>query len=189
MPHKRGKLFIISGPSGAGKGSVIQKAREIGPDIKTTISVTTRPKRPGEKDGVDYHFVTEEDFDDKVKKGYFVEWVELYGYKYGTPKDQVDDAVRTGENIFLEIDIQGAGEVKKLMPESVLIFIMPPSLEELEKRLKRRKTEKEETLTKRIRLAKEEIAAYDFYDYVIVNDKLDKAAKELADIISKESDG
>jgi guanylate kinase len=181
-----GKLFVISGPSGVGKGTLIVQLIEQVPDLYLSISATTRSKRLNEKDGVDYYFLTEEEFLKKQKKNEFLEFAKVHGYYYGTFHETVKDKLNNGISVILEIDVQGALEVKKKISEAILIFIMPPSMEELENRLRNRSTETEEALKNRIEIAKEEVGYVYEYKYVIVNDNLYNAACELAEVIKKE---
>lgn len=184
VTKRTGHLFIISGPSGAGKGSVLRAAaKKI--DINLSVSVTNRPKRAGESSDRDYHFVDAETFDRLIKENKLLEWAELYGYKYGTPRDYVNKKIAQSEDVFLEIDVQGAKQVKEQNPDSILIFIMPPSLEELKRRLIERGSESAESIEKRINLAKNEVEATGLYDYVIVNDKIENAANKLIDVIKE----
>lgn len=186
--HKRGHLFIISGPSGAGKGSVLRVAsQKIG--INLSISVTSRAKRRDEQDGKHYFFVSESKFNQLIDDNELLEWAQLYGNKYGTPRDYVDRQLQNGEDVYLEIDVQGAKQVKKAKPDSVLIFIMPPTLQELEKRLTKRNTETKEAIERRLELAKHELEAAVVYDYIIVNDDLEKASDELVRIVEEVHSG
>lgn len=186
--HERGHLFIVSGPSGAGKGSVLKAAsRKI--NINLSISVTNRPKRETEENGKDYFFVESAQFDKLVNENKLLEWAELYGHKYGTPSDYVNEKIENGEDIYLEIDVQGARQVKKKVPDSVLIFIKAPTLLELEKRLAHRNTESKEAIEKRLEFAKSELEAAVAYDYIIENDNLDKAADEFVRIVKEVHSG
>lgn len=181
-----GRLFVISGPSGVGKGTLIAQLVEQIPDLYISISATTRSKRLNERDGVDYYFLTEEEFLKKQKKNEFLEFAKVYGYYYGTFYETVKDKLNNGISVILEIDVQGALEVKKKISEAILIFIMPPSTEELENRLRNRSTETEEALRNRVEIAKKEIDYISEYKYVIVNDNLNNAARKLAEVIKKE---
>lgn len=186
--HERGHLFIVSGPSGAGKGSVLKAvSRKI--DINLSISVTDRPKRETEEYGKDYFFVEKRQFEKLVNENKLIEWAELYGHKYGTPSDYVNEKLANGEDIYLEIDVQGARQVKKKVPGSVLIFIKAPTLMELEKRLAHRNTESKKAIEKRLEVAKNELEAAVAYDYIIVNDNLDKAADEFLRIVKEVHSG
>ena len=176
------RLYVISGSSGVGKGTVIKEFLKKHPDFKLSISCTTRKKRDGEEHGVNYFFVTKEEFASYIKNNEFLEWAEFSGNHYGTRKDFVEKCLKNGENLILEIDTQGALQVKSLMPEAVLIFIAPPSIEELEARLRGRHTEDEQTIQKRLNEAKREIEAGKKFDYQIVNDNLEEALNNLQKI-------
>lgn len=181
-----GQFFVLSAPSGAGKTTLANRLFTDFPDIMASISCTTRPPRAGEKDGVDYYFIDEELFRQRIAQGDFFEWEEVHGYLYGTPRDALMQRRERGGDTVLDIDVKGALSVKNAFPESHLIFVMPPSLEDLEKRLMARKTEKGETLKRRLDNAKWEMAERDKFDYVIVNDDLDRAYAELKKIILTE---
>jgi len=178
----RGRLFIISGCSGAGKGTLIKLFLEKNPDIKLSVSAATRKPREGEKDGVNYFFVSKEEFKRSIENNEFLEWAEFCGNYYGTKKDFVQKTLDKGIDLILEIDVQGARQVKKKMPEAKTVFIMPPNLEVLEKRLRGRNTESEEAVLKRLSEAQREIEAGKSFDYKIVNDKLETALDDLQKI-------
>lgn len=183
---KKGTLFIISGPSGVGKGTIRQKVMEEKDlNLVYSVSMTTRQMRPGEKDGVDYYFVSDETFMENLKKGNFLEYNLFVGHSYGTPKDKVNALLEEGKNVLLEIDVNGAKQVMEKEKGVVSIFILPPSFEELEKRIRGRMTEKEQDIEGRLERAKKEMALKDRYSYCVVNDDLTRAAKEVADIIKK----
>lgn len=182
------KLFVVSGPSGVGKGTVLKGFLAENPDFMLSISCTTRAPRAGEADGVNYFFITKEDFKDCIENDKFLEWAEFAGNFYGTKKKFINQCLAEGKDIILEIDTQGALQVKKQMPEAVLIFICPPSLEDLEKRLRGRHTEEEEAIQKRLEAVKEELSRAENFDYKIVNDDLDNAITELERIISGEQE-
>lgn len=177
------KLFVISGSSGVGKGTVIKEFLKKHPDFKLSISCTTRSKREGEVHGINYFFLTPEEFKKCIDSGEFLEWAEFSGNQYGTKKDFVENSLKNGENLILEIDTKGALNVKKLMPDSVLIFIAPPSLEELESRLRGRHTETEEAIQKRLASIKQELENSKHFDYEIINDTVDNAVNKLEEII------
>ena len=183
---RKGLLMLISGPSGTGKGTVCDLLRQKHPEISYSISATTRQPRPGEQDGVNYYFYTKEKFREMIDQGQLLEWAEVYGNFYGTPKQKVLDRLDAGEDILLEIDTQGALNVMKVMPEGLFIFLLPPSLEELAARLKGRGTETEESLHRRLGAAVDEIKLATKYRYVVVNDKVEDAEETIANIIEAE---
>ena len=183
---RKGLLILISGPSGTGKGTVCDLLRQKHPEISNSISATTRQPRPGEQDGVNYYFYTKEKFREMIDQGQLLEWAEVYGNFYGTPKQKVLDRLDAGEDILLEIDTQGALNVMKVMPEGLFIFLLPPSLEELAARLKGRGTETEESLHRRLGAAVDEIKLATKYRYVVVNDKVEDAEETIANIIEAE---
>ena len=183
---RKGLLILISGPSGTGKGTVCDLLRQKHPEISYSISATTRQPRPGEQDGVNYYFYTKEKFREMIDQGQLMEWAEVYGNFYGTPKQKVLDRLEAGEDILLEIDTQGALNVMKVMPEGLFIFLLPPSLEELAARLKGRGTETEESLHRRLGAAVDEIKLATKYRYVVVNDKVEDAEETIANIIEAE---
>lgn len=183
---RKGLLILISGPSGTGKGTVCDLLRQKHPEISYSISATTRHPRPGEQDGVNYYFYTKEKFREMIDQGQLLEWAEVYGNFYGTPKQKVLDRLDAGEDILLEIDTQGALNVMKVMPEGLFIFLLPPSLEELAARLKGRGTETEESLHRRLGAAVDEIKLATKYRYVVVNDKVEDAEETIANIIEAE---
>ena len=177
-----GKLYVISGSSGVGKGTVIKEFLNKHPNFKLSISCTTRSKREGEVDGVNYFFLSQEEFKKCIENNEFLEWAEFSGNCYGTKKAFVEKCLSKGENLILEIDTKGALNVKKIMPNANLIFIAPPSLEELEARLRGRHTETEEAIQKRLASIKSEIENSKHYDYMVVNDTVENAVKQIEDI-------
>lgn len=177
---------MFSAPSGTGKTSIIKGVLTEFPDLSFSISVTTRSRRPIEKDDIDYYFVTEEVFKEKVKNDEFLEWGKFFGYYYGTLKEVVFKEINSGRSILLEVDVKGAINIKDAVPESVLIFISPPSMYELKKRLYNRKTESDEDFEKRIKRAEMELEYRDKFDYHIYNFNLDDAQKEVNEIIKNE---
>ena len=177
-----GKLYVISGSSGVGKGTVINKFLSLHPEFKLSISCTTRGMREGEMDGFNYFFLTKEEFENCIKNNEFLEWAEFSGNRYGTKKEFVEKCLAKGENLILEIDTKGALNVKKIMPEANLIFIAPPSIEELEARLRGRHTETEEAIQKRLASIKLEIENSKHYDYVVTNDTVENAVKQIEKI-------
>lgn len=180
---KTGKLFVLSGPSGVGKGTLRQHALNNAPNLKYSISCTTRKPREGETDGVDYRFISHEIFRDYILRELFLEYAHVHEDYYGTLKADVVNELESGYDVLLEIDVQGALQVKKKMPGAVLIFVAPPSVEVLTKRLTGRGTESAESLSVRLSNAIGELALKDKYDYVIVNDDLESACDELRRII------
>lgn len=183
---EKGRLFIISAPAGTGKTTLVHMLKEEFPCIRQSISYTTRLPRDGEQDGVDYLFVTREEFEKKIEAGDFLEHVELYGTYYGTSKSWVEKHLSRGEHIILVIDTQGAALLKKRTPHLCSIFILPPSLDELHSRLVKRKTESEEAIEKRFVIAKGEMAKSSEYDYTIINDDLAVAYQVLRSIFIAE---
>jgi guanylate kinase len=180
---KQGRLIVISGPSGTGKGSIIKKVMERWPAAEFSISMTTRGKREGEEHGVHYYFATREEFEATIEDGGFLEWADVFGNYYGTPKAPVEKRLAEGADIILDIDIQGAMNVRKAMPEAVLIFILPPSIKELRRRLEHRGTDAQDVIEKRLAKALTEIGTAREYDYVVVNDDLDVAAEQVLSIV------
>jgi guanylate kinase len=173
------RLFVVSGPSGVGKGTLVSRVRGQRPDLGLTVSATTRQPRPGEVDGTSYYFLSVEDFEQRVAAGEFLEWANVFGNRYGTLRSEVDRNLDAGKSVILEIDVQGALNVRKLMPEAVLVFIEPPSFEALESRLRGRGTEEEEVVQVRLKTAKEELELAPSYDERIVNDDLQEATSEF----------
>lgn len=178
---KRGLLLVISGPAGSGKGTVIKTLMEKEKDIAYSVSATTRAPRPGEIDGVNYHFITVDDFKSRIATGGILEYTEYCGNFYGTPKKEAEEVLASGRNLILEIEVEGAGNVKKLCPEAVLIMLLPPSHAEQEKRLRGRGTEPEDKILARLAKAKEEIKQLGLYDYIVYN--MDGEAEKCADDI------
>ncbi len=182
----QGRLFIVAGCSGVGKGTLLKLFLEQNPGIKLSISATTRQPREGEIDGVNYFFLKKEDFIKSVEQGEFLEWTQFSGNYYGTKKSFVEKTLNKGTDLILEIEVNGAKNVKSQMPEAVTIFIMPPSVETLEERLRGRHTEDEASIRKRLNEAQREISEGKNFDYTIVNDNLDDAIKNLKLIFDKE---
>ena len=180
---KRGLLLVISGPAGSGKGTVIKTLIEKEKDIAYSVSATTRAPRPGEVDGVNYHFITVDDFKSRIEQGGILEYTEYCGNFYGTPKKEAEEVLESGRNLILEIEVEGAGNVKRLCPEAVLIMLLPPSHAEQEKRLRGRGTEPEDKILARLAKAREEIKQLGLYDYIVYN-KDGEAEKCADDIIS-----
>ena len=181
----KGKLLVLSGPSGAGKSTGVSKLMERRGDVCFSVSATTRAPRPGEQDGVNYFFVTRERFEEMVRTGELLEHAEYVGNCYGTPRAYVEQRLEAGYNVILDIEVQGARQVMEAAPEAVLVFLIPPTLAELERRLRARGTESDEVIRGRLERAKEECRS-DFYRYIVINDDADTAAKELDAIITAE---
>ncbi|MCD7780949.1 MAG: guanylate kinase [Candidatus Gastranaerophilales bacterium] len=182
----KGHLYIISGCSGVGKGTLLKLFLQKNPEVKLSISATTRLPRENEKDGINYFFISKEEFLSEVNNNEFLEWAEFSGNYYGTKKSFVEKTLNEGNDLILEIEVQGAKQVKTKMPEAITIFIMPPSVDTLEERLRGRHTEDEETIQKRLHEANREIEAGKNFDYKIINDNLDDALINLQKIFNKE---
>ena len=182
----KGKLFVITAPSGAGKTSLIEALMRDDPSLKLSISYTTRAPRPGEKNAVDYHFVDDKTFLAMRERGEFLESAEVHGYRYGTSKKVITEALARGEDLILEIDWQGARQVRAIYPQAVGIFILPPSVEELERRMRSRGQDAEEVIRRRVEAAREELTHAGEFKYAIINKHFDTAKQELAEIIRKE---
>lgn len=186
MRQRKGSLFVVSAPSGAGKTTLCWKLCDSLAGIKHSVSYTTRNPRPGETDGVHYTFVDEDEFRSMITDGEFVEWAEVHGNFYGTSKKRIEDMTDAGYDVILDIDVQGARQIREHFPDSVLIFVLPPSMEVLKERLAGRKTDSEDVIKMRLQNAIGEIKEYKNYDYVIVNDSLDNAIKEMSSIVIAE---
>lgn len=184
--NDKGRLIVISGPSGAGKSTVVFKAIEGRNDMCFSTSVTTRKPRPNEVDGREYFFVDLDRFKEMVENDELLEHAEYVANSYGTPRKYVEDKLESGMNVLLDIEVQGARQIREKKPDAVLIFIIPPSMEELRRRLVARGTDSERAIEARLIRARQEYAEADFYNYIIVNDDADKAAKELSAIITAE---
>lgn len=181
------KLFVLSGSSGVGKGTVISGFLKRNPSFSLSISCTTRKMRDGEADGVNYFYLSREEFEKSIQNGEFLEWAEFAQNLYGTKRAFVEKCLNSGKDLIIEIETVGALKVKKEMPDAVLIFIAPPSLEELEHRLRGRHTEDEATIQKRLSAVREELERSKAYDYTIINDEVDSAIRQLEEIIKKEA--
>jgi guanylate kinase len=178
-----GSLFIVAAPSGAGKSSLVNALLEREPDIQLSISYTSRGPRPGETEGAHYHFVSRETFEGMVARGDFFEHAVVHGDLKGTARHTVEEPLKQGRDVLLEIDYQGARQVRSLVPDCVSVFILPPSREELERRLRGRAQDSEETILKRLENSREEIAHLDDFDYLIVNDRFERALEDLCAIV------
>jgi guanylate kinase len=177
------RVFVITGPSGVGKGTLIRTLRERMPDLELSVSATTREPRPGEADGVDYHFLSDAEFQRRVDAGDFVEHATYSGRRYGTLRSELDRRTGAGAPVVLEIEVQGARQVRETMPEAIRVFIAPPSREALRTRLVGRGTDDAEQVAARLRTADAELAAQDEFAHVVVNDRLDDAVEELTGIV------
>jgi guanylate kinase len=182
----KGRLFVVTAPSGAGKTSLIDALMREDPSLKLSISYTTRPPRPGEKNGVDYHFVDDATFLGMRSRGEFLESAEVHGYRYGTSKQVITDALARGEDLILEIDWQGARQVRRIYPECVGIFILPPSIEELERRMRSRGQDSDDVIRRRLENARGEMDHAGEFDYAIINKDFDTARRKLAEVIRAE---
>jgi len=179
-------LFVLSGPSGVGKDAVLVRVKSIARSMRFVVTTTTRPKREVESNGVHYDFVSRGKFESMIKKKALLEWAEVYGNYYGVPRGQVERAFKQGFDVMVKVDVQGAMTIKKVMPQSVLIFLAPPSIEELEERLRKRNTESSAELNRRIATANDEMAQAEMFDYVVVNHKVEDAVAEIMNIIAAE---
>ena len=190
LPHMRDPSFIVvlSGPAGVGKSSCWGKLRELMPELVYSVSTTTRPIREGEREGMDYNFVSDEEFGGMVAGGAFVEWAEVHGHRYGTPAAFLEEALQEGKTVFLEVDVQGGERLLDVYPEGVYVFLLPPRFEVLEERLRKRGTEDDSAVLSRLQRAKDEMAHanLDRYTYEVVNDDLDDAVEKLRCIIVAE---
>jgi guanylate kinase len=185
---RRPLLFVLSGPSGVGKDAVLSRMRELGYPLEFITTLTTRPRRASERDHIDYHFISPAQFQEMVKHGELLEWANVYGNWYGVPREPIKQALDRGQDIMVKVDVQGAATIKKLLPQAVFIFLMPPSLEELMLRLKLRHTESSFDLALRTKTAAEEIKQLSFFDYVVYSrrDEIDRAVADIAAIITAE---
>jgi guanylate kinase len=185
---RKGNLFIVSGPSGAGKGTLVDVLRERVKDLWVSVSVTTREPRPGERDGEHYRFISVAEFDSLIAENGLLEWAEVHGNRYGTPRADVEDMIRSGHQVILEIDPQGAFQILDVLPDTVLVFIVPPSVEELGRRLRGRGSETDEQVKTRMQTAEREMTLVGKYDHVVINDDVQRAADALEDIIDRYAD-
>lgn len=186
LERERGILIVLSGPSGVGKGTVCAALRKVAPDIVYSVSATTRSPRQGEVDGVNYFFKTREQFQQLIETDEVLEWAEYVGNFYGTPRRFVEETLRSGHDVILEIEVQGALQVKQKFDEGVFIFLLPPSLDELENRIVTRGTETDEVIRSRMSVAIDEIRLMEHYDYAIVNDHVDTACAKIQAILAAE---
>jgi guanylate kinase len=179
-------LIVLSGPSGVGKDTVLDRLMRSGGAMYFAVTATTRSQRKKEVDGVDYHFVSRDNFREMIDGGELLEWAEVYGNFYGVPKNQVREALQEGQNVVIKVDVQGAETIKHLVPQALLIFVRPPSMETLEKRLKKRSTESVSDLERRIATARQEMEQQRFFDHVVVNDEVGRAVSKINAIIARE---
>ena len=183
---EKGLLIVLSGPSGTGKGTVCKALLKKHPEIALSVSCTTRPPRAGEVHGTHYFFMDREDFEKRIAEGAFLEYANVFSNFYGTPRGFVEETLAQGKDVLLEIDVQGALQVKESAPDGVFIFLIPPSMEELEKRIRSRATETEEKIRERLGKANAEMSLMDKYDYVIVNDEVDRVVEKIEAILTAE---
>ena len=182
----KGKVVIVSGPSGVGKSTICREAAKRLNNAYLSVSVTTRPKGEAEVDGQDYWFISEQEFQERINKGLLLEYAEVFGHLYGTPKDKVEEALQAGKTAILEIDVQGAKQIKVIFPDAVMIFIFPPSQRDLAERMKLRGREDREAVEERLNGANSEIAAaWQHYEHMVINDDLKQAVNEVVQIISR----
>jgi guanylate kinase len=179
----RASILIISAPSGSGKSTLVRRLIASLPDLAFSVSHTTRPRREGEKDGRDYFFVRRKRFERMIAARDFIEWAEVHGHLYGTSKGQIDKALKAGRDILLDIDVQGHQQVRKLLPEALSVFVMPPSLRELKRRLAERHSDSPRVIERRLAAARQEITHWPDYDYLVVNDRLSLATQALGAIV------
>jgi guanylate kinase len=183
---RRGVLFVLSSPSGAGKTTISRMLLDTDDGIGLSVSATTRPMRPGETDHIDYHFVSDEEFDRKVAAGEFLEWAHVFGHRYGTLKSEVFKQIESARDVLLDIDWQGTQQLKQVDPDIVRVFILPPSMEELERRLRERGTDSDEVIANRMARSAAEISHWAEYDYVLINDDADHCRKLVHTILKAE---
>jgi len=188
MPNKApaGLLFVVSAPSATGKTTVIEQLVQLVPGLRMSRSYTSRARREGETDGVDYNFISRDAFEAQIADGGFLEWADVFGNFYGTSRLETERRLAQGEDLMLVIDVQGARQVRALLPETITIFMLPPSYEVLEDRLRKRSADPEEAMTRRLATARQEVSAVEAYDYVVVNDVLERCVGELAGIVMAE---
>ena len=181
------RLFVVAGPSGVGKGTLIRLALPRLSGVTLATSATTRPRRPDERDGREYHFLSEDEFERRVEAGDFLEHVRYAGHRYGTLRSEVERRLAGGESVVLEIDVVGAGKIKRRMPDAVLVFVSPPAMEDLQKRLTARDTDPPEVIARRLAIARDEMNRIHSFDHTITNDDAERAAAGLAGLILRET--
>lgn len=179
-------LFVISAPSGTGKSTILRDARRTDPGLTFSISYTTRAPRGPELDGVDYYFTSKEDFEERASRGEFLEYADVFGNYYGTHRSEIERAAAAGCDLVMDIDVQGARQLRERVPDAVLIFVLPPDRTELERRLRARSQDRPEVIERRLQEAKAETSQYGIYDYILINDELDAAVADLRSIIRAE---
>ena len=185
--HRRGLLFILSSPSGAGKTTLSRKLLERDPSIRLSVSATTRPPRPGEQDGVHYHFVSDEEFDRMVEEDDFYEWAHVFNHRYGTPKGEIREGLKNGQDYLFDIDWQGTQQLKQKDDQDVVtVFVLPPSLEELRRRLEERAQDSETVIDSRMERARAEISHWAEYDYVVINDDVNECFERVCEVLDAE---
>lgn len=183
---RRGNLFVISAPSGSGKTTLVRRLLDTLDDVRFSVSFTTRPVRGSERDGIDYHFVPSDLFRTKIEDGEFLEWAEVHGNYYGTSRIVTEQVRASGEDILLDVDVQGAAQVRKAQPDAITLFVMPPSFEVLEERLRGRRQDSDEVIAGRLEEARHEIHHYKDYDYVLINDSVERTSELLKAIVLAE---
>lgn len=186
VPGQRGLLFVVSAPSGTGKTTVVERLVEVCPQLERSRSYTSRARRSGEIEGVDYNFVSRPEFEGMVARGEFLEWADVFGNLYGTSRGQTEARLAAGFEVVLVIDVQGARQVRQRMPDAVAVFVLPPSFEALERRLRGRSQDSSGAIARRLETARSEVAAVSEYDYVVVNDELDRCVSEICAIVTAE---
>jgi guanylate kinase len=186
VPGQRGLLFVVSAPSGTGKTTVVERLVEVCPGLEQSRSYTSRPRRSGETDGVDYNFISRPEFEGMVARGEFLEWADVFGNLYGTSRGQTETRLAAGLDVVLVIDVQGARQVRQRMQDAVAVFVLPPSFEALERRLRGRSQDSSGAIARRLDTARSEVAAVREYDYVVVNDELDRCVNEICAIVTAE---
>ena len=186
---RKGQVFVISAPSGCGKTTICKRVSKRVRSLASSISLTTRPPRPGENRGKDYHYVSRRSFEKEIKKGNFLEWEKNFGYLYGTPERFIRESLKKGKSLLLSVDVKGAMNIKKIFPEATLVFIKPPSITELSRRLKSRNTDAHTAIGTRLKIARKELKFAPRYNHTVINNKLEDAVNEVVSIIKKKMKG